>query len=119
MFLWSPLMSLFIFVFQMQQFRSPMLKTRAGCFFLMHVCCRFLYLIPDYGIGPNIIVYPLVFGFRSTKLLAQTTLRNVLGTKTLTEMLSDREQISLQIQVKFTNSNHYFVFRLLYLGNSR
>lgn len=86
-------------------------------FFLMHVCCRFLYLIPDHGIGPNI--YPLVFGFRSTKLLAQTTLRNVLGTKTLTEMLSDREQISLQIQVKFTNSNHYFVFRLLYLGNSR
>jgi erythrocyte band 7 integral membrane protein len=35
---------------------------------------------------------------RSTKLLAQTTLRNVLGTKTLAEMLSDREQISLQIQ---------------------
>lgn len=36
---------------------------------------------------------------RSTKLLAQTTLRNILGTKTLAEMLSDREQISLQIQV--------------------
>jgi erythrocyte band 7 integral membrane protein len=35
---------------------------------------------------------------RSTKLLAQTTLRNILGTKTLTEMLSDREQIALQIQ---------------------
>uniref|UniRef100_A0A914HHG0 Band 7 domain-containing protein n=1 Tax=Globodera rostochiensis TaxID=31243 RepID=A0A914HHG0_GLORO len=35
---------------------------------------------------------------RSTKLLAQTTLRNILGTKTLTEMLSDREQISLQMQ---------------------
>ncbi|CAD5228848.1 unnamed protein product [Bursaphelenchus okinawaensis] len=35
---------------------------------------------------------------QSTKLLAQTTLRNVLGTKTLAEMLSDREMISLQMQ---------------------
>ncbi|KAL3082048.1 hypothetical protein niasHT_038378 [Heterodera trifolii] len=35
---------------------------------------------------------------RSTKLLAQTTLRNVLGTKTLAEMLSDRDHISLKIQ---------------------
>ena len=38
---------------------------------------------------------------RSTKLLAQTTLRNILGTKTLAEMLSDREQISLQMQATF------------------
>lgn len=37
---------------------------------------------------------------RSTKLLAQTTLRNILGTKTLAEMLSDREAISLQMQVR-------------------
>lgn len=36
---------------------------------------------------------------RSTKLLAQTTLRNILGTKTLAEMLSDREAISMQMQV--------------------
>ncbi|CAD5235512.1 unnamed protein product [Bursaphelenchus xylophilus] len=35
---------------------------------------------------------------RSTKLLAQTTMRNILGTKTLAQMLSDREIISLQIQ---------------------
>ncbi|EYC17865.1 hypothetical protein Y032_0029g1920 [Ancylostoma ceylanicum] len=35
---------------------------------------------------------------RSTKLLAQTTLRNILGTKTLAEMLSDREAISHQMQ---------------------
>uniref|UniRef100_A0A914C955 Band 7 domain-containing protein n=1 Tax=Acrobeloides nanus TaxID=290746 RepID=A0A914C955_9BILA len=35
---------------------------------------------------------------RSTKLLAQTTLRNILGTRTLAEMLSDREAISLQMQ---------------------
>uniref|UniRef100_A0AC34FWC0 Band 7 domain-containing protein n=1 Tax=Panagrolaimus sp. ES5 TaxID=591445 RepID=A0AC34FWC0_9BILA len=31
---------------------------------------------------------------RSTRLLAQTTLRNILGTKTLTEMLSDRDTVS-------------------------
>lgn len=41
----------------------------------------------------------MLIKFRSTKLLAQTTLRNILGTKTLTEMLSDREAISLQMQV--------------------
>ncbi|KAK0406826.1 hypothetical protein QR680_018832 [Steinernema hermaphroditum] len=35
---------------------------------------------------------------RSTKLLAQTTLRNILGTKTLSEMLSEREAISHQMQ---------------------
>lgn len=36
---------------------------------------------------------------RSTRLLAQTTLRNILGTKTLTEMLSDRDAVSLSMQV--------------------
>ncbi|CAJ0575883.1 unnamed protein product, partial [Mesorhabditis spiculigera] len=36
---------------------------------------------------------------RSTKLLAQTTLRNILGTRTLAEMLSDRENISHQMQL--------------------
>ncbi|XP_070685612.1 stomatin (EPB72)-like 3a [Pempheris klunzingeri] len=34
----------------------------------------------------------------STRLLAQTTLRNVLGTKSLSELLSDREGISLNMQ---------------------
>ncbi|KRX65121.1 Mechanosensory protein 2 [Trichinella sp. T9] len=34
----------------------------------------------------------------STKLLAQTTLRNILGTKTLTEILCDREVISQTMQ---------------------
>ncbi|XP_061733853.1 stomatin (EPB72)-like 3a isoform X1 [Nerophis ophidion] len=34
----------------------------------------------------------------STRLLAQTTLRNVLGTKNLAELLSDREGISLGMQ---------------------
>ena len=36
---------------------------------------------------------------QSTRLLAQTTLRNVLGTKSLSEMLSDRENISHFMQV--------------------
>lgn len=36
---------------------------------------------------------------RSTKLLAQTTLRNVLGTKNLSEILSERESISHLMQV--------------------
>ena len=37
----------------------------------------------------------------STKLLAATTLRNVMGTKTLAEILSDREHISSFMQVLF------------------
>ena len=35
----------------------------------------------------------------STRLLAQTTLRTVLGTKNLSEILSDRENISHFMQV--------------------
>lgn len=36
---------------------------------------------------------------RATRFLAQTTLRNVLGTKSLSEILSERETISHSIQV--------------------
>ncbi|KAJ8338752.1 hypothetical protein SKAU_G00355380 [Synaphobranchus kaupii] len=35
----------------------------------------------------------------ATRLLAQTTLRNVLGTKSLAELLSDREQIALSMEL--------------------
>ena len=35
----------------------------------------------------------------STYYVAQTTLRNVLGTKRLSELLSEREQISQEMQV--------------------
>ena len=38
----------------------------------------------------------------STRLLAQTTLRNILGTKPLHEILSERDSISQAMQV-FTN----------------
>lgn len=36
----------------------------------------------------------------ATRLLAQTTLRNVLGTKNLAEVLSDREGIAHSMQVQ-------------------
>ena len=40
----------------------------------------------------------------STRLLAQTTLRNILGTKNLHEILSDRESISGSMQVTIIHS---------------
>lgn len=43
---------------------------------------------------------------RSTRLLAQTTLRTVLGTKNLSEILSDRENISHFMQVRSTAVLH-------------
>lgn len=36
---------------------------------------------------------------KSTKLLSASTLRNILGTKSLHEILSDRESIAVSIQV--------------------
>ena len=43
---------------------------------------------------------------KSTKLLAASTLRNVLGTKSLHEILSDRETVANLIQVlKFYSLN--------------
>ena len=39
--------------------------------------------------------------YHSTKLLAQTTLRNILGTKNLHEILSQRETIANSMQVRF------------------
>lgn len=37
----------------------------------------------------------------STRLLAATTLRNILGTRTLQEILQDKEHIAHRMQVKF------------------
>lgn len=37
--------------------------------------------------------------YMSTQMLAATTLRNILGTKTLEEILSDRDEISTVMQV--------------------
>ena len=44
----------------------------------------------------------------STRLLAQTTLRNILGTKTLHEILSDREGISNSMQVSKVTASLYW-----------
>lgn len=43
----------------------------------------------------------------ATQLLAQTTLRNVLGTKSLSELLSDRESISYSMQVHELSEQQY------------
>jgi len=49
--------------------------------------------------NPWISVINVENAARSTQLLAQTTLRNILGTKTLSEILTDRESISTMMQV--------------------
>ena len=49
---------------------------------------------------PKISVVNIKDALRATRLLAQTTLRNVLGAHTLSEMLSERELISHQMQVQ-------------------
>ena len=43
----------------------------------------------------------------STRLLAQTTLRNVLGTRNLSEILMERDNISHQIQVVYKRSKSF------------
>ena len=47
----------------------------------------------------------------STRLLAQTTLRNVLGTRNLSEILSERESISNSMQVSLYY--YYLMFQFL------
>lgn len=48
----------------------------------------------------------------STRLLAATTLRNVLGTKNLSEILSERETISHTMQVILSRSQILYFFFL-------
>ena len=48
---------------------------------------------------PKISVVNISDAARATRLLAQTTLRNVLGAHTLSEMLTERESVSTQMQV--------------------
>ena len=54
----------------------------------------------------------------STRLLAQTTLRNVLGTKNLSEILMERDTISHTMQVLITwvflEASYLFIERFLY-----
>ena len=61
----------------------------------VHVDAVVYYRIFD----PRISVINIKDAPMATRLLAQTTLRNVLGAHTLSEMLSERELISHQMQV--------------------
>lgn len=45
---------------------------------------------------------------KSTKLLAATTLRKILGTKSLHEILSDRESIASLLQVSLDDVTVYW-----------
>ena len=64
------------------------------------------------------------FNFQPIRLLAQTTLRNILGTKNLHEILSERDSISNSMQVMCLsivcvwNQRIFVLFRLLVLENS-
>ena len=49
--------------------------------------------------NPMMSVTNVLNASRSTRLLAQTTLRNILGTKTLSEILTDRESVAHFMQV--------------------
>ena len=55
---------------------------------------------------------------RSTRLLAQTTLRNVLGTKNLSEILADREVISHVMQVRNCLLHSKMVIFIAYICSS-
>ena len=48
---------------------------------------------------PMMSVVNIVNASKSTRLLSQTTLRNFLGKKTLSEILTDRDQITEAMQV--------------------
>lgn len=66
----------------------------------VHVDAVVYYRIFD----PKISVTNVKDASRATRLLAQTTLRNVLGAHTLSEMLSERDSISNQMQVQFLDA---------------
>lgn len=53
--------------------------------------------------NPYISVIKVENAASSTRLLAQTTLRNILGTKSLAEILAERESVSHMMQVKIYN----------------
>ena len=52
--------------------------------------------------NPTMAIINIENANTSTNYVAQTTLRNVLGNKRLSELLSEREQISAEMQVGVT-----------------
>ena len=82
------------------------------CLALCHLQCVILQVLTkdSVTVAVDAVVYFRIYNAtmsitnvenanRSTRLLAQTTLRNVLGTKNLSEILSERESISDTMQV--------------------
>ena len=66
-----------------------------------HCIYSFLDAVVYYRVSnATISVANVENAHHSTRLLAQTTLRNILGTKTLHEILGERESISSSMQVK-------------------
>ena len=63
---------------------------------------------------PTMSVSNVARADKSTRLLAQTTLRNFLGTKSLAEILADREEISRAMQV--LSCSHIIVKSDIYLS---
>ena len=59
----------------------------------------------DGGVGDGVFDIDID---NMSRLLSQTTLRNILGTKNLHEILSDREGISGAMQVIFPVFNSHF-----------
>ena len=51
--------------------------------------------------NPFISIVNVENASHSTRLLSQTTLRNILGTKTLSEILTERDVVSNMMQVSY------------------
>jgi regulator of protease activity HflC (stomatin/prohibitin superfamily) len=54
---------------------------------------------------------------KSTSLLASTTLRNVLGTRNLTEILTERESIAHTMQIMLGNLENLLIIKFKILNN--
>lgn len=50
--------------------------------------------------NPTVSITKVENATHATQMLAQTTLRNMLGTKSLADILKDREEMSDQMEVK-------------------
>lgn len=62
--------------------------------------------------NPTMAIVNIENANSSTYYVAQTTLRNVLGTKKLSEVLSEREQISTEMQVCMCTRVHPLLIEL-------
>ena len=101
-----------------------MCRLKKWIFYLLSICCHYYFLFnyknaeqkiltkDSVTVSVDAVVYFRIFNAvisvinvedaaKSTKLLAASTLRNILGTKSLHEILSDRESVAILIQVKF------------------